>query len=298
MFIPGFPDAGRIVKNGCLFVNGVPLQETSFNSDPLNPVDTNYLPDILRKQTDLPLYSIAKGEMDNFLSDLSERRGIFIFDSTSNDDLKEICAVLKDASLLDFCAGPAGFASFLAQCSEIKRRTIRSQQLSPGLLVVNGSLNSVSLRQIRTAIANGIKCFGIDDSCLNSGAIPFCIEEIVGELKENKTVILTSALEVDDRINQDKIHLKIGDQIGNLTKRILEKSGEITITLFGGDTAHSVYQSLGCTHIVPVAELILGLTLCSAFSAGKCIPFISKSGGFGGPGIITELQQFLRTRPD
>ena len=71
MFIPGFPDAGRIVKNGCLFVNDIPLQETSFNSDPLNPVDTNYLPDILRKQTDLPLYSITTGEMDILFSDLT-----------------------------------------------------------------------------------------------------------------------------------------------------------------------------------------------------------------------------------
>src|SRR5579862_5186705 len=37
-YIPAYPALGRTVKNGALLVRGVPVHETSFSADPLNPV--------------------------------------------------------------------------------------------------------------------------------------------------------------------------------------------------------------------------------------------------------------------
>jgi len=48
---PSFPAAGRTTLNGRVFVNGVPLEETGFAHDPLKPIKTSYIPDLIGEQT-------------------------------------------------------------------------------------------------------------------------------------------------------------------------------------------------------------------------------------------------------
>src|ERR1700730_12273626 len=56
---PAFPANQRAVRAGHLFVNGVPVTETSYGRDPQTPVRANRVADIVRATTDLPVHEIG-----------------------------------------------------------------------------------------------------------------------------------------------------------------------------------------------------------------------------------------------
>ena len=49
---PSFPAAGRVTLNERVFVNGVPLEKTEAAYDPIKPIKTSYIPDLIEEQTD------------------------------------------------------------------------------------------------------------------------------------------------------------------------------------------------------------------------------------------------------
>lgn len=293
MFIPAFPDAGRTVIDGFLFVNGVPLQETSYANDPLNPVRSNFIPDILRGQTDFNLHLVPVAALGKGGGELLEKKGIFIFDAAGNDDLNRIREFLEKNSLLHFCAGPAVFASLIAQSAALNRREADCYEPVSPLLIVNGSLNEVSLEQLHCAAKKGVKCFKADILDLHGELNSRSVEQIRRELMEHRTVILTSALEPGDALSGEGIFRRVGEVFGYLTKKIIEHRGDVTVAVFGGDTASAVSLALRLNYVVPVSEISPGLTFCMGSTGEQKIPFISKSGGFGGREIISELQVFV-----
>ena len=52
---PAFPATGRTVEDGRLSVHGVPLAETEVGRDPLSPVATSLVAEVLRQHCRLPL---------------------------------------------------------------------------------------------------------------------------------------------------------------------------------------------------------------------------------------------------
>jgi len=293
MFIPAFPDAGRTVTDGSLFVNGVPLQETSYANDPLNPVRSNFIPDILRDQTDFNLHLVPVAVLGEGGGKLLKKKGIFIFDAAGNDDLNRIREFLEKNSLLHFCAGPAVFASLIAQSTALNRRETVCYEPGSPLLIVNGSLNEVSLEQLHCAAKKGVKCFKADILDLHGELNTISVEQIRRELMEDRTVILTSALEPGDALSGECVFRRVGEVLGYLTKKIIEQRDDITVAVFGGDTASAVSLALSLNYLVPVSDISPGLTFCMGSAGERKIPFISKSGGFGGRDIISELQELV-----
>ena len=104
---PAFPDSKRVVKDGILYVNGQKITETAFAKDILNPITDDYIPDILRKNTDLDIIEYFK--------ETSECTGnkVYLFDSTSKEDMLQIREELFNKNLLTYTAGSAGFAEII-----------------------------------------------------------------------------------------------------------------------------------------------------------------------------------------
>ena len=132
VYVPAYPDMGRTVKDGKLFVNGKPVHETEFANDPRSPV------------RDCTISSM-----------LGDVRAL-ILDGESNRDVDLAASSILQSSAPRICAGPAALAEALAMqlnpqtTPHIKFRRIRR------CLVVNGSLHSISLAQIAAAEERGI----------------------------------------------------------------------------------------------------------------------------------------------
>jgi hypothetical protein len=108
-FIPAYPDTGRITENGVHYVNGVPVNESVFGSDPFNPVKSPLVKDLF---AGLGVGAAVFGKTDKFSADFLEPT-IGIFDVSENGDFHRIAERLKEQNRLSVTAGCAGFAGVL-----------------------------------------------------------------------------------------------------------------------------------------------------------------------------------------
>jgi D-threonate/D-erythronate kinase len=131
-YIPGYPALGRIVKNGCLFVDGVPVHQTTFAVDPLNPVRDSSIRSVLGADF---RGTICGGETD--------------------PEIAQAVAVALAGSPRCILAGPASVAAELANLLDMERGMPEPCPRVETCLIVNGSLHEASARQIRFAEQNG-----------------------------------------------------------------------------------------------------------------------------------------------
>ncbi len=132
MYAPAYPAMGRTVKGGRLYVNGIPVSETAFARDPLNPIRD----DSIRR----------------LIGDCGQ---VEILDGETDEDLRRAADVLLAREGIKLAAGPAGFAQFIAERIDLPREAVVELPAIRTCLVVNGSLHEVSLAQVRHAEAHG-----------------------------------------------------------------------------------------------------------------------------------------------
>ena len=130
IYAPAYPAMGRTVRDGNLYVDGVPVSETEFARDRLNPVAQSHVPSLLAECPRASAVQVIDGETDADLD--AAARGV-----------------------ARLAAGPAAFATAIARSLDIPR--VQPPSL-PGIercLVINGSMHDISARQIAHAEAAG-----------------------------------------------------------------------------------------------------------------------------------------------
>jgi uncharacterized protein YgbK (DUF1537 family) len=130
IYAPAYPAMGRTVKNGHLHVHGVPVHETAFARDALNPIRTSFIPNL-----------IPSG-------------AIQLYDGETDDDIAAAAREILSSPNCRIAAGPAALAEQLAEQIDTKRGQIAPLPTIRTCLVVNGSRHELSARQIEHATAN------------------------------------------------------------------------------------------------------------------------------------------------
>ncbi len=126
LYVPAYPKMGRTVVNGCLHVHGVPLHETEFAGDLLNPISESHIGRLLQHHANI---AISEASTDAEISEVArqwiQRGGI--------------------------AAGPAALAHHAA---ELLRPPVSSIPTLPSIrhaLVVAGSRHERSRQQMARA---------------------------------------------------------------------------------------------------------------------------------------------------
>ena len=312
-FLPAYPAMNRVTVEGCHLIDGVPAAQSVFGRDPFNPVVESDVRKLVASQTDTPV-----------TCDERCGKGILIVDAQSDEDLRTAGERLFTKGYLSVSAGCAGFAAFLPDLLGLDRGEVPdSYDLGDGLLVISGSLNPVTMRQIRFAQKRGfvricpkpgqeelfrngvgqsgekpasLRCAG-SSAAQNAGpsAILWCGE---------KWVILDSS-EIDPGEEAFRDYMR-GKGMDSGEPRILiaaylaeilaeiEDSVEGTVMIVGGDTLLSCLRRLGCRDLEPLAELFPGVVLSRYRAGGKEKLLISKSGGFGKESLLADLQEMMK----
>ena len=73
-FFPAFPKMHRCVKAGVLYIDGIPVDKSVFGRDPFEPVDCSHIPDLIRRQSSVPI-SVRTPEEAEFLTDIPAYAG-------------------------------------------------------------------------------------------------------------------------------------------------------------------------------------------------------------------------------
>ncbi len=285
-FVPSFPKLGRFVSGGRLFIDGKPLTESIFAKDPFNPAHSDSVLDIISSSTD-----------KNVILNSFEGNGIHVYDAVTEEDLERLGRAIDEKCDLSASAGCAGFAPYLAKALGYEGSRKKSCVLHNKLLIICGSINPVSFRQMEIAFSSGIRKFPIttsekiNPSWPNSRSFNDYISAVQMELEKNGIAIIDvntdgRLIEEDDDVKAlglsvETIRVRIAGLLGEIAKRFLDSDMPLTVFSIGGDTLKAIIDSLGCTEIVPVCELDAGVVLNQIVYRDREIPIISKSGGFG-----------------
>lgn len=131
-YAPAYPGQGRIVKDGLVFVDGVPVAESNFGLDALNPVMTSSVRELIG-------------------GDLRCE----IFDGSNDEDVRNAAKIILADDSMRIAAGPTALAAVLAKELKTRATTVNALPIVHRCLVLNGSRTAVSRSQLYTAEQDG-----------------------------------------------------------------------------------------------------------------------------------------------
>ncbi|WP_321913357.1 4-hydroxythreonine-4-phosphate dehydrogenase PdxA [Paraburkholderia sp. J11-2] len=308
---PALPEAGRTTQNGCLLVNGTPVEATEvWRNESLG--GTGHLPSMLAgaglRVEHIGLQAVRAGAAP-LRARLEALRAskcqAVVCDSETDADL----AMLAEASAtLDgvFWVGSAGLAQTLiatltnesvqhsaaTSTPAVAHATI--SQHPRGVLTVVGSMSSVSHEQVATLRAHAgdaVDVFEVDVVALLDPVSPESLTlgtRVANTLMRGRHAVV--ALSQTERV-------LIGD--GELLARQLAESlapaaaHAAALIATGGETARALLAAMGVATLRVIEEVENGVPLMAATEASRVLPVVTKAGGFGRPDTLYRAWQRL-----
>lgn len=304
-FVPAFPELGRTTRNGVQYVNGIPIHESVFGSDPFEPVTDAYIPALIARQSAVP--SACVQDADGFAA-LMQRgfRGVMIFDCQTTPQMRRIVGCLagnQRPMILSGCAGCAmALAEWFGQRPHSRHRHSEEKlwPQAPGMLVISGSLNPVTHRQIDFAIHHGFVQVPLDDrqkfqvGYFASREGRDFVKYLMNMYAANPHLILASERMETEPVPEGRS--RVSENLGCLARALLEQGMEGTLFVIGGDTLMGVLRELGCHSMRPLREFLPGTVLSCASAQGREFYIVSKSGGFGDEHLLVNIRQIIQRR--
>lgn len=294
-FIPAFPAMGRVTRGGVQLLNGVPISETEFRDDPLNPITTSNIKAIISKQSRVPVRCLRPGE----LLERPEDGQILIIDAETEQDIALIADRLNSLGLLRVTAGCAGFAEALRERIGFTMEPVRQPCLKRTMVVACGSVNPITQRQLEYAERHGFKRINLTESQkLNSARYieEGCLKTVL-EIQQycaaGYSVIFGTDRLYDMAEHSDGMtdggETSVEAMIAAVLQRLMDQKLDTSLFVTGGDTFFAFLRRIGCTELKPLYEVSEGVVLASLNYHGTVYEVLSKSGGFGEPDILPSL---------
>ena len=301
-FAPAFPEQHRTTKNGIQFIGGKRIEKSAFVADILNPMAESLISSIIGRQSALTVKTINNVQS----ADWKAENGITVFDAESEEDLRKIVFALKEKSLLEITAGSAGLAEVLPEVLDFEIRILEPPEFAGPILIINGSLNAVSLKQVAEAEKNGLDFAEITPAHLFSKKeTDRFIEDTAKHLQSGKNLLLRSVADLqelqnfqlsaeENGIERKNFHLKIAEQTGKIIAEILSKTNVKKLVVFGGDTLLGISRAMKWTGFYPFAEIFPGVVASKVSDQGKEFTIITKAGGFGSDDMLLKIVKELQ----
>lgn len=300
---PAFPDNGRTVFKGHLFVGDVPLNESGMKDHPLTPMTDANLVRVLQAQCrrrvgliDYRAVAAGAAAVRERIQALRQQGvGIAVVDALSNDDLLRLGPALADLPLLTAGSGVAIALPANAGLAP----SARASALPPvagAQAIVSGSCSLATNQQVAHFIASGRPAFQLDPLRIAAG------EDLVGEalawaaplLAGGPVLLYSTAPPQAVSAAQNQLG---GAQAGELVERCiagiargLVRAGVRQLIVAGGETSGACVQALGIARLQIGPQIDPGVPWChatAAAAAGAPLWLALKSGNFGGEDFFT-----------
>ncbi|HAT6803420.1 TPA: D-threonate kinase [Citrobacter freundii] len=304
------PAAGRTTRDGLCLVNGTPLLETEFASDPKTPIISSRIAELVTLQSDIPVHEVSlddvrRGRLSALLvAFAAEGECMVVVDAVEDRDLSLIAHAICEQEALPLLVGAAGLANALPV-----RLFMQEKQALP-VLVVAGSMSEATRRQVDKALCQDrAKVVDIDASRLASAdfeqEIASVVEQACALLSRQHHTILRTSRCADDRQMIDTLCASVGmsrqalgerlsQRLGVITLRIIEQARIGGLFLTGGDIATAVASALGAEGYRIQSEVAPCIP-CGTFVNSEIddLPVITKAGGFGSDSTLCDALYFI-----
>jgi len=308
---PAFPDNGRTVFKGYLFVGDVLLNESGMQHHPLTPMVDANLVRVMQAQCKskvglLSHKTIAQGtaSIGQEITNLKQQGvRIAIVDAVSNDDLMRLGPALKGMPLVtagsgvaiglpqNFGLSPTPHASVLPKASGLQA-------------VVSGSCSQATNRQVAHFKASGRPTFLIDPLHLK-GSWEDLVQEALawaqGHLATGPVLVYSTATPESVQAVQSQLGVEAaGHQVEQALAAIargLLQQGVHQLVLAGGETSGACVQALSIEQLQIGPQIDPGVPWCHAHTPMGGVHITLKSGNFGTDDFFTKAFNFLSQQP-
>ena len=303
IYCPAFPENGRSIFMGNLFVGRQPLAESSMRDHPLTPMRDSNLMRLLEPQVTKPVglvdrLTVARGA-DAVRAELETLRlkGVshVVVDAVANDDLHVIANACRDMPLL---TGGSAVAMplpglYLAD-GVLADETHRTEKtpLPAGAIVLSGSCSAATNGQVAAYIAKGAPHYRLDPLALADDGAGSARDWLAAQDLDRAPLIYATADPQSVRLAQERLGPArsgqiVEDALAELAVAARDM-GARRFVIAGGETSGAVTRALGVKQLDVGAEIAPGVPWCFSSAGGHPIAITLKSGNFGAEGFFTE----------
>jgi len=303
---PAFPENGRTIFRGHLFVQDQLLSECGMQNHPLTPMTDANLVRVLQSQTQqkvglLRYDSIAKG-VEGVRSKIAELRAdgvkMAIADALSDADLYTLGEACADLPLLTGGSGLAlGLPGNFRKAGKL--RDIDAAQLTPvagGEVVLAGSASVATNGQVAAWLEAKRPALRINPLELAAGR-PVVEQALEFARKAGETVLIYATSSPDEvkavqqQLGVERAGAMVEDALGQIAKGLLN-AGVRRFVVAGGETSGAVVQALGVQLLQIGAQIDPGVP-ATVSSGAQPLALALKSGNFGGRDFFSKALKQL-----
>ncbi|MFO1074254.1 MAG: 3-oxo-tetronate kinase [Geminicoccaceae bacterium] len=311
---PAFPETGRTVYMGHLFVGRVPLDESPLKDHPLNPMRDANLVRVLQRQSSLPVglvdrATVAQGPeaVEAQLAELAAAgMGAAILDAVSDGDLATIGVVAARRPLTTGASGLGlGLAQALLAAGEVRPAgTDAAELLRPvggAAAIVAGSCSRATLEQL-AVVEDRMPVLRLEPERLlaeTAGEIARVLELARGRLGQGPLAIASSAApeqvaSLQARHGREQVGQRIEQALAEIAAGLVG-AGVRRLVVAGGETSGAAVDRLAIPAFRVGPEIAPGVpVLRSAGWTGGELLMALKSGNFGGPDFFARALDLMR----
>lgn len=297
---PAFPETGRTVYQGNLFVGSVPLNESPLKHHPLNPMHDSNLVRVLARQSgtniglvDLGVIACGSDVVRAHLDGLSENGfGAAIADAVFASDLETIGAVALDHRVSVGASGLGlGLARALVASGRVKAHAaaaIKETPVGGAAACLAGSCSQATLQQIARAEQIMPVLHLKPERVIGGGeearrALAWAKDRL------SKGPVLIASSSTPDQVaalqarhGRDAAGHAIEQAMADIAEGLVQ-AGVRRLVVAGGETSGAVVDRLGIPGFLVGAEIAAGVPVLRAVGAASGEMLLAlKSGNFGG----------------
>jgi uncharacterized protein YgbK (DUF1537 family) len=303
---PAFPETGRSMYQGYLFVKGVPLHESPMKDHPLNPMRDSNLVRVLARQSARKIglvdFSAVAGGVEAVRGRVAALRGEGVGAAIADAVLDRDLEVLGEAArAARFSVGASGLGLGLARafCAAgiVQAKTAAFEMGAVGgkAACLVGSCSEASLEQVaRASEAMPVMRLVTEKLLEGSSEVENALAWAEARLSAGPVLIASSGgaeevAAVQAKFGREESGRKIERAMAEIAAGLVAR-GVRRLAIGGGETSGAIVDRLGIRSFEVGPELAPGVPMLRAGGMKLAL----KSGNFGGAGFFAHAMEAMR----
>ena len=303
IYCPAFPENGRSIYMGNLFVGQKLLSESSMKDHPLTPMNDSNLMRLLSAQVSRRVGLADRIVVNSGVNSLKEKLISLkendvphvIVDAVADTDLDTIASACQD---MDFISGGSALAMPLAEFYKASGKisendnSFMNKKLNTGSIILSGSCSEMTIIQVKNFIQRGAAAFQLDPIDLAENGVKKVLDWLSSQ-DFTKNIIIYATSDPD---TVKKVQAELGvDMAGKIVEQGLSECAiaarELGIKNFiiaGGETSGAITKALNVRQLDIGIEIAPGVPWTFSGKRNNQIALSLKSGNFGSEEFFTE----------
>ena len=303
IYCPAFPENGRSIYMGNLFVGQKLLSESSMKDHPLTPMNDSNLMRLLSAQVSRRVGLADRKVVNSGVTSLKEKLISLkendvphvIVDAVADTDLDTIASACQD---MDYITGGSALAMPLAEFYKASGKisandnSFMNKKLNTGSIILSGSCSEMTIIQVKNFIQRGAAAFQLDPIDLAENGVKKVLDWLSSQ-DFTKNIIIYATSDPD---TVKKVQTELGvDMAGKIVEQGLSECAiaarELGIKNFiiaGGETSGAITKALNVRQLDIGIEIAPGVPWTFSGKKNNQIALSLKSGNFGSEEFFTE----------